>query len=77
MLHRFALAIDRELGGNREFYIYRRKFKISVTGCISWCSYPEINDVAFTATTRLRNGAKEIGFSVRIGGGLSTSHILP
>ena len=68
----FALAIDRELGGNREFYNLPRKFKISVTGCSSWCSYPEINDVAFTATARVRNGAKEIGFSVRIGGGLST-----
>ena len=68
----FALAIDKDLGGNREFYNLPRKFKITVTGCSSWCSYPEINDVAFTATTRFRNGAKEIGFTVRIGGGLST-----
>ena len=68
----FALAIDRDLGGNRDFYNLPRKFKISVTGCSSWCSYPEINDVAFTVTTRKRNGATEVGFSVRIGGGLST-----
>ena len=68
----FALAIDRELGGNRDFYNLPRKFKMSVTGCSSWCSYPEINDVAFTATTRVRNGVKEIGFSVRVAGGLST-----
>jgi len=68
----FALAIDKELGGNREFYNLPRKFKITVTGCSSWCSYPEINDVAFTATTRVRNGIKEVGFSLRIGGGLST-----
>jgi sulfite reductase (ferredoxin) len=68
----FALAIDKELGGNREFYNLPRKFKITVIGCSSWCSYPEINDVAFTATTRVRNGAKEVGFTVRIGGGLST-----
>lgn len=67
-----ALAIDKDLGGNREFYNLPRKFKMTVTGCSSWCSYPEINDVAFTATTRFRNGAKEIGFTVRIGGGLST-----
>jgi sulfite reductase (ferredoxin) len=69
---RFALAIDRELVGNREFYNLPRKFKISVTGCSSWCSYPEINDVAFTITTRVRDGVKEVGFAVRIGGGLST-----
>ncbi len=68
----FALAIDRELGGNREFYNLPRKFKMTVTGCSSWCSYPEINDVAFTATTRVRNDVKEVGFNVRIGGGLST-----
>ena len=67
-----ALAIDRELGGNREFYNLPRKFKMTVTGCSSWCSYPEINDVAFTATTRVHDGAEEVGFSVRIGGGLST-----
>ena len=68
----FALAIDRELGGNKYFYNLPRKFKMSVTGCSSWCSYPEINDVAFTATTRIRNGVKEVGFSVRVAGGLST-----
>jgi sulfite reductase (ferredoxin) len=68
----FALAIDRELGGNKDFYNLPRKFKMSVTGCSSWCSYPEINDVAFTATTRVRHGVKEVGFSVRVAGGLST-----
>jgi len=68
-----ALAIDRELGGAAEFYNLPRKFKISVTGCRSWCSYPEINDVALTATTRKRGGgANETGFSLRVGGGLST-----
>jgi sulfite reductase (ferredoxin) len=67
-----ALALDRELGGNREFYNLPRKFKITITGCRNWCSYPEINDIGFTATTRIRNGKSEIGFSVRVGGGLST-----
>jgi sulfite reductase (ferredoxin) len=67
-----ALAIDRELGGAAEFYNLPRKFKISITGCRSWCSYPEINDVALTATTRKRGGISEIGFSLRVGGGLST-----
>jgi sulfite reductase (ferredoxin) len=68
----FALAVDRELGGNREFYNLPRKFKMTVTGCRTWCSYPEINDVAFTATLRKRGGSVENGFSVRVGGGLST-----
>jgi sulfite reductase (ferredoxin) len=66
-----ALAIDRELGGAAAFYNFPRKFKISITGCRHWCSYPEINDVALTATTRNRNGIIETGFSLRVGGGLS------
>jgi sulfite reductase (ferredoxin) len=68
----FALAVDRALGGNREFYNLPRKFKMTVTGCSSWCSYPEINDVAFTPARRNRGGIFEDGFSLRIGGGLST-----
>jgi sulfite reductase (ferredoxin) len=67
-----ALAIDRELGGAAAFYNLPRKFKISITGCRHWCSYPEINDVALTATTRNKSGAVETGFSLRVGGGLST-----
>jgi len=67
-----ALEIDRQLGGNSEFYNLPRKFKISITGCRSWCSYPEINDVGLTATTRQRDGRTEIGFSLRVAGGLST-----
>ncbi|HXE36501.1 MAG TPA: nitrite reductase [Verrucomicrobiae bacterium] len=66
-----ALAIDRELGGAAEFYNLPRKFKISITGCRHWCCYPEINDVALTATTRKKAGGVETGFSLRVGGGLS------
>jgi sulfite reductase (ferredoxin) len=68
-----ALAIDCELGGNSEFYNLPRKFKISITGCRHWCSYPEINDIGLTASTRHRNGKPEVGFTLRIGGGLSTN----
>jgi sulfite reductase (ferredoxin) len=68
-----ALEIDRQLGGNSEFYNLPRKFKISITGCRHWCSYPEINDIGLTATTRHRNGQREVGFTLRVGGGLSTN----
>jgi sulfite reductase (ferredoxin) len=68
-----ALQIDRELGGNSEFYNLPRKFKISITGCRHWCSYPEINDIGLTATTRRRTGKSEVGFTMRVGGGLSTN----
>jgi sulfite reductase (ferredoxin) len=108
-----VLALDKELAGNPEFYNLPRKYKISVTACPDWCSYPEINDVSLTATLRRRESADplgsagilptgsvepsdrwsliadrpsldshqptvtdhqsyEVGFSLRIGGGLST-----
>ncbi len=58
------------LNGNPDFYNLPRKYKISITGCRVWCSYPEINDLGLTALRHAHTG--EIGFSVRIGGGLST-----
>jgi sulfite reductase (ferredoxin) len=67
-----AVEIAHKLTANPEFYNLPRKFKISVTGCPIWCSYPEINDVGLTALKRVKNGREEIGYSLRVGGGLST-----
>ena len=67
----FALAAAADLNGNPDFYNLPRKFKVSITGCPSWCSYPEINDIGLTPAIREKNGQKEIGFSLRVGGGLS------
>jgi sulfite reductase (ferredoxin) len=73
-----ALVVEasRLLAGNAEFYNLPRKFKISITGCRVWCPYPEINDVGLTATTRLVEGNPEVGFSLRVAGGLSTEPYL-
>jgi len=62
-----AVAIARELTANPKFYNLPRKFKVSATGCPSWCSYPEINDIGLTPVKH--NG--EVGYSLRVGGGLS------
>jgi sulfite reductase (ferredoxin) len=67
-----ALELNGQLGGNSEFYNLPRKFKVSVTGCRSWCTYPEINDVGLTAVARKRRHGDEVGFSLRVAGGLST-----
>ncbi|MBB5315425.1 nitrite/sulfite reductase [Tunturibacter empetritectus] len=67
-----AVEIAHKLTANPEFYNLPRKFKISVTGCPLWCSYPEINDVALTAIRRRVDGKEEIGYTLRVGGGLST-----
>jgi sulfite reductase (ferredoxin) len=71
-----AQELTHLLVGNANFYNLPRKFKISITGCRSWCTYPEINDLGFTAITRggESHGSHdhdEIGFSLRVGGGLS------
>ena len=76
-----AVEIAHALTANPDFYNLPRKFKISVSGCPLWCSYPEINDVGLTAIARPRpteNGhlssenSQEIGYTLRVGGGLST-----
>jgi sulfite reductase (ferredoxin) len=68
--------VSQLLAGNAEFYNLPRKFKISIAGCRSWCSYPEINDVGLTGITRHAGGEPEIGFSLRVAGGLSTDPYL-
>ncbi|HEY0784746.1 MAG TPA: nitrite/sulfite reductase [Acidobacteriaceae bacterium] len=62
-----AQEIQHSLVGNYAFYNLPRKFKITVTGCPVWCSYPEINDIGLTAVQR----GDQPGFSLRVGGGLS------
>src|ERR1700728_917372 len=62
-----AVEAAHLLTANSEFYNLPRKFKICATGCPSWCSYPEINDIALTAVKR----GSEVGYSLRVGGGLS------
>jgi sulfite reductase (ferredoxin) len=62
-----ALEVSRLLSANEDFYNLPRKFKISITGCPSWCSHPEVNDIALTAV----NHDGQVGYSLRVGGGLS------
>ena len=71
-----VLEASKLLAGNAEFYNLPRKFKISIAGCRSWCSYPEINDIGLTAVTRRIAGKPEVGFSLRVAGGLSAEPYL-
>ena len=66
-----SLEVAHLLTGNSDYYNLPRKFKVAITGCPVWCSYPEINDIGLTAVERTALGKKEIGFSLRVGGGLS------
>lgn len=58
--------------GNKEFSDLPRKYKVSISGCPIHCNQPEINDVGIQAVRRLVGGEWEVGFHVRVGGGLST-----
>ncbi|HTW60788.1 MAG TPA: nitrite/sulfite reductase [Terracidiphilus sp.] len=62
-----AREVAHLLTANPEFYNLPRKFKISATGCPTWCTYPEINDIGLTPVKR----GSEVGYSLRVGGGLS------
>ncbi|WP_205544203.1 nitrite/sulfite reductase [Rubrobacter indicoceani] len=67
-----ALPVAREVSdfftGNWEYGNLPRKFKMSITGCCEDCAQAEINDVGMLPA---RNADGEIGFNLRVGGGLS------
>ncbi|MBI4343925.1 MAG: nitrite/sulfite reductase [Candidatus Omnitrophica bacterium] len=58
--------------GNPAYANLPRKYKISVSGCRTWCIHPEIQCVALVGCTRDADGRTEAGFDLRVGGGLST-----
>lgn len=66
-----AKKVAAFLTGHPDFVNLPRKFKITITGCPEWCSYPEINDIGLTGVERTVNGVREVGYSIRVGGGLS------
>ncbi len=62
--------------GNLEYANLPRKYKIGITGCRTWCMHPEIHCVALTGAVREVNGQRQVGFDLRVGGGLSTQPFL-
>ncbi len=61
---------------NRDFADLPRKYKLCITGCRSWCPHPEIDCLSFVGVERTVDGKKQVGFDVRVGGGLSTQPFL-
>ena len=58
----------------RDYYDLPRKHKISISACADQCNAPEINCIAFTGTSQPGpDGQPQIGYSVRVGGGLSST----
>ncbi|MGI8650376.1 MAG: nitrite/sulfite reductase, partial [Rubrobacter sp.] len=63
-----AQEISDFFTGNRDYGNLPRKFKMSVTGCCEDCAQAEINDIGLLPA---RNAEGDIGFNLRVGGGLS------
>lgn len=62
--------VSRHLTNNREFSNLPRKYKIAIGGCHIHCHQPDINCVGFFG---LKNAAGEVGYGVKVGGGLSSA----
>ncbi len=58
--------------GNPEFANLPRKYKVAIAACRDQCQQPEIHCVSFVGMERQHEGAREGGFDLRVGGGLST-----
>ncbi|HEY0379817.1 MAG TPA: nitrite/sulfite reductase [Pyrinomonadaceae bacterium] len=62
-------SVHRRFLNNREFSNLPRKFKITISGCASYCTGHEINDIGLVA---LRLPGGEVVFDLWIGGGLGS-----
>jgi sulfite reductase beta subunit-like hemoprotein len=71
-----ANAVSRFFLGNLAYANLPRKYKVSVSGCKMQCVHPEIQCVALVGASRRVNGRVEVGFDLRVGGGLSTQPFL-
>jgi sulfite reductase beta subunit-like hemoprotein len=63
-------AIHDHFTGNKEFSNLPRKYKISISACPDQCCQPEIHDFSLVAVKD--PGTGEVGYGLRVGGGLST-----
>jgi ferredoxin-nitrite reductase len=64
------LEISRGLTNTKEFSNLPRKYKISISGCHIQCHQPDINCLSFFG---LVNDQGEVGYGVKVGGGLSSA----
>ncbi|MDD9898172.1 MAG: nitrite/sulfite reductase [Candidatus Melainabacteria bacterium] len=66
--------IDSFFTRNPDFANLPRKYKMSVTGCSTWCSQPDINCISLVGIKHPKTG--EEGYRLKIGGGLSTKPMM-
>ncbi|SFS12776.1 ferredoxin-nitrite reductase [Halomicrobium zhouii] len=66
-----AEELHETFKGNDEYSNLPRKWKVAVTGCDQGCGQGDINDLAYEPATKEVDGEEQLGFNVRVGGGLS------
>lgn len=64
------LEISRNLTNTKDFSNLPRKYKIGISGCPIHCHQPDINCLGMFG---LVNARGEVGYGVKVGGGLSSS----
>jgi sulfite reductase (ferredoxin) len=64
------LASHKRLVGNPEFSNLPRKYKVSISGCITGCAQHDINDLSLIGA---RDASGTAGFDLWVGGGLGTN----
>ena len=63
-------AAHKRLVGNPEFSNLPRKYKVSISGCVTGCAQHDINDLSLIGA---RDGSGAPGFDLWVGGGLGTN----
>lgn len=66
--------IDNYFCRNKEFSNLPRKYKMTVTGCSTWCSQPDINCISLIGVKHPQTG--KLGYTLKVGGGLSTKPMI-
>lgn len=67
----YAHALTYYLLGHRDTQDFGRKFKISFSGCVEHaCGLANIHDIGLVGVVRERDGTRQRGFAMYVGGGL-------
>ncbi len=66
-------ATEEVAAGNPEFANLPRKYKSAISGCASYCTAHEVNDISFVGVA---GPDGDPGFDLWVGGGLSTNPML-
>lgn len=65
-----ARQISDAFTGNPAYANLPFSYHVGMTACADWCIHPQLCDLALTGVSRQTEGTAELGFDVRVGGGV-------